>query len=395
MNTEYDIVMRENDFLLYANHAPLLTAKGNEVSHRNIRLLRLAMMHEISKPGELFSPLEFLKELSDKNTGSKEVLDSACLGKALDEDPVLQKKEQNTMGEMEDLIGVFPSLIDLVFVNAASVSSALSGFLSRKPDKQTDREFILAEVQSLTREQGILLKCLIDAHQSGLVLHLLLLTGHLAASEYAPFLLIHHLKANPPDSPEEFNALKGKGLVSLQESYFHKAMLALDFLTLCKSDNATSVIEEIINRGEDNQTEFKSTLRWDLYQAKKNPAVEHASLKSICAFLNSEGGDLLIGVRDDGSIEGIETDQFDNDDRFLLHLWTLIKTCMGQEVVEWVKTSLQKIGNRTVCRVHCRKATRPVFLNQKGFEEAFYVRVGPSSSSLEISSALKYIKEHF
>jgi predicted HTH transcriptional regulator len=132
-----------------------------------------------------------------------------------------------------------------------------------------------------------------------------------------------------------------------------------------------------------------------LRQAIKNAAIEHASLKTICAFLNSEGGELLIGVRDDGSIEGIETDKFENDDRFLLHLWTLIKTCIGQEVVEWVKTSLQKFGDKTVCRVHCKSAKKPVFLNQKGFEEAFFIRVGPSSSNLEISSALKYIQHHF
>ena len=103
----------------------------------------------------------------------------------------------------------------------------------------------------------------------------------------------------------------------------------------------------------------------------------------------------MIGVRDDGSIEGIETDHFENNDRFLLHLWTLIKTCLGDEVVEWVKTYLQEFGGKTVCRVKCSKAKSPVFLRQKGFEEAFYIRTGPGSHSLEISSALKYIEQHF
>jgi predicted HTH transcriptional regulator len=107
-------------------------------------------------------------------------------------------------------------------------------------------------------------------------------------------------------------------------------------------------------------------LRWDLHQGIKSSAIEHASLKTVYAFLNSEGGDLMIGVKDDGSIQGIETDQFENNDRFLLHLWTLLRTCVGKEVGEWIKTSLQKFGNKTVCRVNCRKAGTPVFLRQKG-----------------------------
>lgn len=37
--------------------------------------------------------------------------------------------------------------------------------------------------------------------------------------------------------------------------------------------------------------------------------VTHAVLKAIAAFLNTEGGDLLIGVADDGSIAGIDQDR--------------------------------------------------------------------------------------
>jgi hypothetical protein len=32
------------------------------------------------------------------------------------------------------------------------------------------------------------------------------------------------------------------------------------------------------------------------------------------------GGDLLLGVADDGSVVGIEHDQLENDDKFMLHL---------------------------------------------------------------------------
>ncbi len=142
-------------------------------------------------------------------------------------------------------------------------------------------------------------------------------------------------------------------------------------------------------------TEFKSTLRWDIRAGKTNQAIEHAALKTIAAFLNSDGGNLLIGVRDDGSIEGIETDKFVNEDKFLLHLWTLIRTCMGRDVSPYVRTILEKQGDKTVCLVRCRPCNRPVFLRQAGFNEEFFIRVGPSSNALDISEALKYMTDRF
>ena len=66
---------------------------------------------------------------------------------------------------------------------------------------------------------------------------------------------------------------------------------------------------ELIRLGESKTVEFKSTLRWNLREGKKDPTVvTHAVLKTIAAFLNTEGGDLLIGVADDGSIVGTEPD---------------------------------------------------------------------------------------
>src|SRR3972149_581196 len=65
--------------------------------------------------------------------------------------------------------------------------------------------------------------------------------------------------------------------------------------------------EELIKQGESKTLEFKSTLRWNLQEDRQDDkAVTHAILKTIAAFLNTEGGDLLIGVADDGSVRGIE-----------------------------------------------------------------------------------------
>ena len=50
---------------------------------------------------------------------------------------------------------------------------------------------------------------------------------------------------------------------------------------------------------------FKSTLRWSLKENRKDAErVTHAVVKTIAAFLNTEGGDLIIGVNDAGEVVG-------------------------------------------------------------------------------------------
>ncbi len=53
------------------------------------------------------------------------------------------------------------------------------------------------------------------------------------------------------------------------------------------------------------------------------------ALKTIDAFLNTEGGDLLNGVADDGLIVGIETDQLNNDHKFMRHLAQAVRNGLG------------------------------------------------------------------
>ena len=66
--------------------------------------------------------------------------------------------------------------------------------------------------------------------------------------------------------------------------------------------------EELISKGEGADLEFKSSLRWDTTTKTVNRTLEQVALKSIAAFNNGSGGQLLIGVRDDHSIHGLQAD---------------------------------------------------------------------------------------
>ncbi len=96
--------------------------------------------------------------------------------------------------------------------------------------------------------------------------------------------------------------------------------------------------------------------------------VTHAALKTIAAFLNTEGGDLLIGVADDGSIVGIERDQFESDDKFMLHLAQVVRNGLGDRAGTCIDPKMQVVQGKTVCVVSCQRSPEPVFLKWKGME---------------------------
>jgi type I restriction enzyme R subunit len=117
---------------------------------------------------------------------------------------------------------------------------------------------------------------------------------------------------------------------------------------------------ELIKRGESKTLEFKSTLRWSLKENRKDDrGVTHAVLKTIAAFLNTEGGDLLIGVADDGSVVGIEHDQLESDDKFMLHLAQVVRNGLGDRAGTCIDPKIQAVDDKSVCVVTCSLKRHP------------------------------------
>lgn len=151
---------------------------------------------------------------------------------------------------------------------------------------------------------------------------------------------------------------------------------------------------ELIKMGEGEHVEFKSSLRWNQHAKKKDSAIEHAILKTIAAFMNSEGGTLFIGVNDDGEAIGLKHDQFPNNDKMMLHLTKLIKDRISPLHNQFVDLSIDEIKGNDVFRVECEAATVPAYLS-KGSDDYFYVRSGPSTINLELRKVYEYIQMRF
>ncbi|MEE8526765.1 MAG: RNA-binding domain-containing protein [Thermoanaerobaculia bacterium] len=158
--------------------------------------------------------------------------------------------------------------------------------------------------------------------------------------------------------------------------------------------------EGLIEEGESKTLEFKSTLRWNLREDRKDPKViTHSVLKTLAAFLNTDGGDLLIGVADDGTVCGIDADGFTNHDKFLLHLTQVARNALGDRAGTCIDPRVQIVGGKPVCLVACSRSPEPIRLRWKGTEKNadgdLFVRSGPGTVLLEPDSAREYVRTRF
>jgi len=175
-------------------------------------------------------------------------------------------------------------------------------------------------------------------------------------------------------------------------------------ITDTKPPEAAVTLEELIAEGEDDELEFKSSLRWDFKDQTTNKKLEEVVVKTVAAFANSQGGTLLIGVSDDGEVLGLEADYLSlggaNRDKFELLLRNLLSSAFGAAFVSSkLKVLFPAVGEVEICQVDIQPAAKPFVLNVKDKngvgQEKFYVRSGNSSQELSLAEMPPYLAERF
>jgi len=157
-------------------------------------------------------------------------------------------------------------------------------------------------------------------------------------------------------------------------------------------------IKRIIQKGETESAEFKSSLRYDYNTHTVNKGLEKPILKTIAAFLNSGGGTLLIGVQDDGRILGLSEDykslQRGNNDGFSQTLFNIMTSNLGIEFSSFIQVEFSELDKKTICVVTVKASPEPVFVRE-GQNRDFYVRAGTTTKLLNSEETFKYIALHW
>lgn len=143
------------------------------------------------------------------------------------------------------------------------------------------------------------------------------------------------------------------------------------------------VIRNLIDQGESATLEFKQTLQFNTYKKNLDKEMIRMSMKTIAAFLNTDGGTLLIGVKDDGSVTGLADDLkfFKNGlDGFELKLHDLITDQIKPSPTEKIEICFLGIEDQSICRIDVKSSRgKGVFhLNND-----VYIRQGNRTKQLE------------
>lgn len=201
-----------------------------------------------------------------------------------------------------------------------------------------------------------------------------------------------------------FIDLNGFGIESDDYTIFLKARSKLIFnelkarIDLSRKEPTSDEVQELITAGESDTVEFKSTLRYDLQAKCVNKKLEYVIAKTIAAFLNSEGGNLFIGIDDNQNALGLSDDigtlKKKNVDGFKLKLTEVIKRYIGGSHSTHIKITFPVYDDVQICRIRVARSGKSVFTKFEEKED-FFVRSGCSSQPLSREEQSSYEKEHW
>ena len=157
---------------------------------------------------------------------------------------------------------------------------------------------------------------------------------------------------------------------------------------------------ELVAAGESARVEFKSTARCNLHTGQRDDKIEMVISKTVAALANSGGGDLLIGVDDDGKALGLDDDlkfmKQPDLDRYELWLRDHLSKTLGSTASANVEVTFPVLDGVPVCHLRMLGASRPVFLSPgKGQPVQKWVRVGNSTRQLGVDEALSYAADRW
>lgn len=165
-----------------------------------------------------------------------------------------------------------------------------------------------------------------------------------------------------------------------------------------------ATVADLLRAGESADVEYKSTARINMHTGEKDARMEQVIAKTVAAFLNSDGGALLIGVDDAGTPLGLDADlatlRTPDVDRYELWLRDLMTTSLGPTAAVLVSVDFADVetesGSGTVCRLEMAASPQPVYLRPgKSAPPELWVRSGNSTRQLVVDEAADYVMQRW
>ncbi len=171
------------------------------------------------------------------------------------------------------------------------------------------------------------------------------------------------------------------------------------------------LIVKLITQGEGVDLEIKPLLRWNSRKGAADKNFENGVFKTVAAFLNTNGGTLLIGMDFGGAVlkrgynyrvpsAGRGNFEGEDKDRFERYLQDILSNNFDTDVVaKNVRVWFLEFEGVEICRVEVQKSRYPVIISLKHrqgqFQEKFYIRKGSLSKELSGNERFDYMRKNF
>ena len=178
------------------------------------------------------------------------------------------------------------------------------------------------------------------------------------------------------------------------------------FARLCEDTavpQPSLALADLLAIGESQTTEYKSTARWNTHTNQADKKMELVITKTVCGFLNAEGGNLLIGVNDDAQVVGLGQDMQTlgskaNRDGYELWLRQHLDNSLSVRTTGIVRVRFEQAGQHDVCVVSVAASGKPVFAKPHEGGQApteFWVRNGNATRQLHGDDMVEYQANHW
>ena len=234
---------------------------------------------------------------------------------------------------------------------------------------------------------------------------------NLKISDTEPHLYLPKIADRYPDSIANYYIPENQELWKVdnfRDFLTNRRILIADamnkFLNSYKQEDASFInndnIEKLVQMDESETLEFKETWQYDIRQSEtkqvptKNLQMQLNCIKTVAAFLNSNGGNLFIGIDDENVVEGLERDlellKNKTLDRLENEISQVLINSLGSDKKPYYSLTQVQIKDNFIFRVKVEKCiSNKTWVNFSG-EQSFYIRDANSTRRLTPEEADNY-----
>ena len=227
-------------------------------------------------------------------------------------------------------------------------------------------------------------------------------------------LHVHHINGLRSDNSKENLAVLCKSCHTIQTGHEHmgkgkpKAKKIFNLSKPIKNEKPIDVekikannfipsydCKKIIEHGEGEKIEFKSALKWNQHRKCDDIEIIMSILRTVSAFMNSDGGILLVGVNDSGQSIGIDK-SFKNFDKANLYFGNKFNQHFESHLSLYCKWDREAIEGKDIMIITVKPSPQPVHFNPgNNVPSEFWIRQGARKTQLDSKDIIPYISNRF